>query len=108
MTALISNTTLQPSIPTQLPEHLLYSDDWYMTAEAYQVLLYFTDDDALQDLFNQNQLSDRAMEDIDLEIDRLFKLYSEPDVFNSEALNTLRSYISQKLASLNLEEAIIL
>ena len=106
-TQLIKNTTLQSIFPTQLPDHLLYSEDFYCTKASYDVLLNFTDDNYIQELFDSNQLSDGACQDIDEEIDRLFKRDGCPNVFSGEILEELRSYISQKLAGLNLNTVII-
>lgn len=105
--ALIPNTTLQPAFATQLPEYLLHSDRWYMTAEGYAVLLNFCDDDNIIEAQQNNQYSMAVDEFLDLEIDRLFKKNGCPDVFSGEALEELRSYISQKLAGLNLNTIII-
>lgn len=107
MTTLVQNTTLQPAFSTQLPEHLLHSDNWYMTAEGYDVLLNFCDDDNIIEAQQNNQYSMGVDEFLDLEIDRLFKRDGSPDVFSGEALEELRSYISQKLAGLNLNTIII-
>ena len=91
-----------------LPDHLLYSDEIYVTQKGLYTLQEFSDDDEIQELFDKSQLSDGFMQYIDLEIDRLFKRDRSPDVFSSEAIAELKSYISQKLVSLNLEEAVIL
>ena len=96
-TQLIINTTLQPSISTQLPEVYLHSEDFYCTQEAYEILLSFEDDDELQDMFNQNQVSDGLIQEIDLEIDRLFKRDLSPDRFSQKTLREIRSYISNLL-----------
>ena len=106
-TELIPTTVLQSGYSTQLPEKYLHSDNWYMTLEAYNILWSFEDDDRIIDATNSNLLSDGACEAIDLEIDRLFKLWGCPDVFNSQALETLRSYIFQHLKFIDLDEAII-
>ena len=91
----------------QLPEQYLYSEDCYMTKEAYQTLQDFEDDIMLQDLFNENQLSDGLMQEIDLKINIVFKDFGCPNQFNHTALEELRTYISQKLKDLDLKEAII-
>ena len=96
-TQLIINTTLQPSINTQLPEVYLHSEDFYCTQEAYEILLSFEDDDELQDMFNQNQVSDGLIQEIDIQIDRLFSRDNCPDVFDTSTLRELRSYISNLL-----------
>lgn len=90
-----------------LPDHLLYSDDFYVTERGFYTLQEFSDDQEVQELFDKNQLSDRLMESIDLKIDELFKRDLCPDIFSSEALNELRLSIKQKLETLDLSEAII-
>ena len=104
---LVLNTTLQPAYATQLPPEYLHSEEWYITSIAYKTLLNFEDDDRIQVLFNENQLSDGACQDIDEEIDRLFKRDGCPDIFSSESLNELRIIIAEKLSDLDLTKAII-
>ena len=100
-------TTLQPAFSTQLPEYLLHSDDWYMTPKAYTVLLSFTDDDAIQVLFDENQLSDGAMQFIDRHIDRLFKRDECPDIFSGETIAELKDVIDRELDRLDLSTVIV-
>ena len=104
---LVINTTLQSAYNQQLPDHLLHSEDFYCTIDAYNILCSFEDDDRIIDAINSNLLSDGACQTLDLEIDRLFKKYLEPDVFNSSALNELRRYIFQEFQELDLTKAII-
>ena len=100
---LVENTELQ----VRLPDHLLHSEDYYCTQDAYEILLSFEAEDELEDLFNQNQVSDGLIQEVDLEIDRLFKLYLEPDTFSPKALRELRSYISNLLDGMESSTLII-
>ena len=91
----------------QLPEEYLYSEDYYMTAEAHQTFQDFQDDIMIQDLFNENQLSDGLMQDIDEKIDVVFKKFGCLNQFNHTALEELRKFIAWKLSGIDLEEAVI-
>ena len=98
----------QPVYPLQLSPYYLNSDNFYSTQAGLDVLTNFDDDDNIIVCQEHQQYSQGLDEWLDLEIDRLFKKYNCPDKFSDEALEKLRTAIEQMLASLNLEEAIIL
>ena len=105
---LVSKSTFQARFSTRLPDHLLHSSEFYATEEGYDILLNFSDDDEIIEAQQEGQYSYGLDEWLDIEIDRLFKKYNCPDKFSDEALEELKAAIDEKLASLNLEEAVIL
>ena len=106
-TQLISKDTFQAKYSTQLPEQLLESSDWYMTAEGYSVLLEFSDDDNIIEAQQEGQYSYGLDEWLDIEIDRLFKKYNSPDVFPGEAIAELKTAIAKLLGTLDLSTVVI-
>ena len=94
----------QPVYPLQLAEYYLNSDEFYSTQAGLDVLLNFNDDDRIIVCQEENQYSQGLNEWLDLEIDKLFKKYHCPNVFDRSALQELRSYISQKLSDVIIVE----
>ena len=78
-----------------------------MTAEAYNVLLDFMDDDAVQVLFDENQLSDGAMQFTLQHIERLFERDGCPDIFSGKTIAELKDVIDRELNRLDLSTAIV-
>ena len=94
----------QPVYALQLSPYYLDSTEFYCTQAGLDVLLNFDDDDRIIVCQEENQYSQGLNEWLDLEIDKLFKKYHCPDVFNKSALQELRSYISQKLSDVIIVE----
>ena len=94
----------QPVYPLQLAKYYLDSEELYSTKAGLDVLLNFDDDDNIIVCQEENQYSQGLNEWLDLEIDKLFKKYHCPDVFERSALQELRSYISQKLSDVTIVE----
>ncbi len=89
------------------PDHL-FSDKFYVTVEGYKTFDIFDDDIYLQDLINENQVSETFMEFLNQEIDEAFHDYQEnSDLSMRDRTEIVRSAIISKLNTLNLEEVII-
>ena len=65
------------------------------------------DDDNIIEAQQEGQYSYGLDEWLDIKIDYLFKKNGSPDIFSEEAIAELRSYISQKLESLDLSIVIV-
>jgi len=89
------------------PDHL-FSDKFYVTAEGYKTFDMFDDDIYIQDLINENQVSETFMEFLNQEIDEAFHDYQKnSDLSMRDRTEIVRSAIISKLNTLNLEEIII-
>lgn len=92
--------------PKRLPDKYLNSNEIYMTQEAYRILEEFDDDCYLQDLLNDNQVSDGLALFLEEEIDKAFT--KDPgERFMKKTINELHDVIDKFLSNIDLDNSII-